>query len=51
VKPTYVGDVLDLEGTVKERLESRQVVVIRFQFVRQGEMVANGQVSVMICHL
>jgi acyl-coenzyme A thioesterase PaaI-like protein len=51
VKPTYVNDVLELEATVKERLESRQVVVLQFRFRRDTTMVANGRVTVMICNL
>ena len=51
VKPTYVGDVLDLEAEVKERLESRRVVVLQFRFLRDATMVANGRVTVMICDL
>ena len=49
VKPTYVGDVVVLEATVKERLESRRVVVLQFRFRRDTTMVANGRVTVMIC--
>lgn len=51
VKPTYVGDVLELEATVKERLESRQVVVLQFRFRRETTLIANGRVTVMICNL
>src|ERR1017187_2791165 len=51
VKPTYVNDVLELEAIVKERLESRQVVVLQFRFQREATMVANGRVTVMICDL
>jgi 3-hydroxybutyryl-CoA dehydratase len=51
VKPTYVNDVLELEATVKERLESRQVVVLQFRFRRETTMVANGRITVMICNL
>ena len=51
VKPTYMNDVLELEATVKERLESRQVVVLQFRFQRETTMVANGRVTVMICDL
>jgi 3-hydroxybutyryl-CoA dehydratase len=51
VKPTYMNDVLELEATVKERLESRQVVVLQFRFQREATMVANGRVTVMICDL
>jgi 3-hydroxybutyryl-CoA dehydratase len=51
VKPTYMNDVLELEATVKERLESRQVVVLQFRFQRETTMVANGRVTVMICNL
>ncbi|MBZ5617574.1 MAG: hypothetical protein LAQ69_02395 [Acidobacteriia bacterium] len=51
VKPTYVGDVLELEATVKERLESRRVVVLQFRFQRETTMVANGRVTVMICNI
>ena len=49
LKPTYVGDVLELEAVVKERLESRQVVVLHFAFQRVGEAVARGKVSIMLC--
>ena len=51
VKPTYVKDVVELEAIVKERLESRKVVVLQFRFRREAEMVANGRVTVMICDL
>ena len=51
VKPTYVNDFLELEAIVKERLESRQVVVLQFRFQREATMVANGRVTVMICYL
>jgi 3-hydroxybutyryl-CoA dehydratase len=51
VKPTYVNDVLELEATVKERLESRRVVVLQFRFQRETTMVANGRVTVMLCDL
>jgi 3-hydroxybutyryl-CoA dehydratase len=51
VKPTYVNDVLELEATVKERLESRRVVVLQFRFQRETTMVANGRVTIMICDL
>jgi 3-hydroxybutyryl-CoA dehydratase len=51
VKPTYVNDVLELEAIVKERLESRQVVVLQFRFQREATMVANGRVTIMICDL
>src|SRR5689334_9206808 len=51
LKPTYVGDVLDLEAVVKERLESRQVVVLHFAFRREATAVARGVVSVMICNV
>ncbi len=49
LKPTYVGDVLELEATVKERLESRRVVVLHFVFRRDATAVARGIVSVMLC--
>ncbi len=49
LKPTYVGDELELEATVKERLESRRVVVLHFVFRRGAVAVARGAVSVMIC--
>ena len=49
LKPTYAGDVLELEATVKERLESRRVVVMHFVFRREGMAVARGLVSVMLC--
>lgn len=48
-KPTYIGDVLELEATVKERLELRRVVVMHFVFRREQEAVARGKVSVMLC--
>src|SRR5580704_1499499 len=49
LKPAYLGDVLDLEATVKERLESRSVVVLGFHFSRERKAIARGEVSVMIC--
>ena len=51
LKPTYVGDVLELHATVKERLESRKVVVLHFVFRREGVAVARGVVSVMLCNV
>ena len=51
VKPVYLGDVLELEAAVQERLESRRVVVLAFNFKRQATTVAKGVVSVMICDL
>ncbi len=51
VKPTYLGDVLDLEATVEHQLESHQVVTLRFRFVRERTLVARGVISVMICNL
>ena len=51
VKPTYLGDVLQLEATVEERLESRQVVVLQFRFMRDKTMVAKGRVSIMLCNV
>jgi 3-hydroxybutyryl-CoA dehydratase len=48
VKPTYLNDVLELEATVKERLESRRVAVLQFRFLRETAMVANGRVTVML---
>ena len=49
VKPTYAGDVLELEATVKQRLESRRVVVLHFVFRRHDAVVARGVVRVMLC--
>lgn len=51
VKPTYLGDVLELEATVQDRLESRNVVILRFRFLRGRTIVARGTISVMICDL
>ena len=51
VKPTYVGDMVELEAVVKERLESKKVVVLQFRFRRDTTMVANGRVSIMMCDL
>lgn|SRR5882757_1883768 len=51
VKPTYVGDMVELEAVVKERLESKKVVVLQFRFRRETTMVANGRVSIMMCDL
>jgi 3-hydroxybutyryl-CoA dehydratase len=51
ILPTFAGDVLSLEAVVKERLESRRVVVLQFRFLREGTMVANGRVQVMICEM
>jgi 3-hydroxybutyryl-CoA dehydratase len=51
ILPTYSGDILTLEAVVKERLESRKVVVLQFRFLRETTMVANGRVTVMICNL
>jgi 3-hydroxybutyryl-CoA dehydratase len=50
VRPTYSGDVLTLHATVKERLESRQVVILQFRFLRDNATVAKGRISVMICN-
>lgn len=51
VKPAYLGDVLELEATVQDRLESRNVVILRFRFTREKAIVARGTISVMICNL
>ena len=51
LKPTYVGDVLELEATVKERLESRRVVVLHFVFRREEMAVARGKISAMLCEV
>jgi 3-hydroxybutyryl-CoA dehydratase len=51
VEPTYAGDVLVLEAVVKERLESRRVVVLHYRFLRGSTVVANGKVSVMLCNV
>lgn len=51
VKPTCLGDVVRLEATVKERLESKQVVVLQFRFMREQTMVAKGRVSILICNI
>jgi 3-hydroxybutyryl-CoA dehydratase len=49
LKPTYVGDELELEAVVKERLDARKVVVLHFVFRRDKTPVARGAVSIMIC--
>jgi 3-hydroxybutyryl-CoA dehydratase len=49
VKPTYCGDVLTLHAVVKERLESREVLVLHFRFLRHHTVVAKGRISAMIC--
>jgi 3-hydroxybutyryl-CoA dehydratase len=49
LKPAYLGDVLDLEATVKGRLESRNVVQLNFHFRRERIAIASGTVSIMIC--
>src|SRR5215472_9682869 len=49
VQPAYLGDVLDLEAVVKERLESRRVIVLQYRFRRAAAVVANGRITVMIC--
>jgi 3-hydroxybutyryl-CoA dehydratase len=51
IKTTHVGDVLTLEAVVKERLESRQVAVLQYRFLRETTTVANGRVTVMIVDL
>ena len=51
VQPTYLHDVLDLEATVKQRLESRQVATLHFRFMRDTAIVADGVISVMLCNL
>jgi 3-hydroxybutyryl-CoA dehydratase len=51
VKPTYLGDLLQLEAKVKERLVSRQVVVLQFRFMREETMVATGRISIMLCNV
>jgi hypothetical protein len=43
--------VVRLEATVKERLESKHVVVLQFRFMREKTMVAKGRVSILICNL
>jgi 3-hydroxybutyryl-CoA dehydratase len=49
VKPTYCGDILTLHAVVKERLESRRVLVLQFRFLRDTVLVAKGRISAMIC--
>ena len=49
VQPTYIGDVLLLEATVKERLEARCVVVLKFRFTRGDTLIARGRITVMMC--
>jgi acyl dehydratase len=51
IKTTHVGDVLTLEAVVKERLESRQVAMLQYRFLREATVVANGRVNVMIVNL
>ncbi len=51
LKPAYLGDVLELDAVVTQRLESRRVVVLDFAFGRQDTAIANGRVTVMICPL
>ena len=51
IQPTYVGDVLTLDAVVKERLESRQVAVLQYRFLRETKPVASGRVSLMIFDL
>ncbi len=51
VQPAYAGDVLQLEATVKERLEARKVVTLHFTFRRESAAVARGRITVMLCDL
>jgi 3-hydroxybutyryl-CoA dehydratase len=51
VKPTYVGDVLKLHATVKQRMEFNQAVTLQFRFLREDVIVAKGLISVMICNI
>lgn len=51
VQATYIGDVLVLEAVVKERLEARSVVVLKFRFIRDATVVARGRICVMICDI
>lgn len=51
LKPAHLGDVLELEAVVKQRLESRRVVLLEFAFRRQDTPIASGTVTVMICAL
>jgi 3-hydroxybutyryl-CoA dehydratase len=51
VKPTYVGDVLKLHATVKQRMEFNKAVTLQFRFLREGAIVAKGLISVMICNI
>ena len=48
IATTHVGDVLTLEAVVKERLESRQVAVLHYRFLRESVPVASGRVTVML---
>ncbi len=50
-KPAYLDDVLELEAVVKQRLESRRVVLLEFVFRRQDTPIASGTVTVLICDL
>jgi acyl-coenzyme A thioesterase PaaI-like protein len=51
LKPAHLGDVLDLEAVVKQRLESRRVVVLDFAFRRNSTLIASGVITAMICEL
>jgi 3-hydroxybutyryl-CoA dehydratase len=51
IQPTYAGDALVLEASVKERLESRQVAVLQFRFLRGNAAVASGRITVMLCNV
>ena len=51
VQPTYIGDLLLLEATIRERLQARKVVVLKFRFTRGETIVARGRISVMMCDI
>lgn len=49
VRPTTFGDLLDIEVTVKKI--GRKSVTYGFEFSRDGELIARGQVSAVCCRV
>jgi acyl dehydratase len=51
VAPFYQNETLILEAVVKERLESRKVILLHFRFLRDATVIARGKIQAMICDL
>ncbi|TNE54216.1 MAG: hypothetical protein EP338_08615 [Bacteroidetes bacterium] len=45
-KPVYLGDQLDFSATVQDYYESVQAVVFKYQFKREGVVLAKGKIQI-----